>query len=352
MRMLSLLLSLVLVVGLIQFNAPTASATTTYSFIHAYDCQRTPPFPKKNESFTAYDLKTPLGASGNHIGGDLQATYNWTLTSLGPYSGISSPSSYLRSIVASVASAYSTATSSVAADDVGVFQLKKDGSHIAYGVIFAQSSELTVFLGDNWDSLGSTYLLSNSALSGTTTVTISRDLTTGFEPPAPAPSHTHVWTPDTTGLDTKKAVTTIRCTASGCDLSDPLTVSLTASDVTLPGDVFTAKITTENAVTKTTFPLTVSETPGYKYSPDGSGFTEIEASSFTPKQGIYQASILVKDGDTEVENLYVTYTVSDPAVTAATGDNRPIELMLVGLAAFTTMAAVAFILDSRRRARF
>ena len=49
MRMLSLLLSLVLVLGLIQANAVTASATQgdTYSFTHAYDCQRNPAFPNK-----------------------------------------------------------------------------------------------------------------------------------------------------------------------------------------------------------------------------------------------------------------------------------------------------------------
>lgn len=363
MRMLSLLLSLVLALGLIQANAVTASATQgdIYSFTHAYDCQRTPPFPKKGESFKAYSFKTPLNASSSHFGGDVNAEYVWKLTSLGNYGSVASPSSNLTSIVGSVATTYG-----VDKNNVEVFQLTKDGVYVAKGVIFAQSSEVTAFLGDNWNSDGSTYLLSSSTLTDPTTVTISRDVTTGFEPPAPVtPQHTHNWTPATSGNGTKEAATTITC--SGC--GETLTVTLTASNVTLPGNVFSARITTERisapavavyalnaaaAQTPQGLPegLKISETPGYKYSPDGSNFTEIDPKTFTPVPGFYQASILVNcDGWNQPENLYVNYTVSDPAVTAATGDNRPIELMVMGMAFFSVLAIAAFALDSKRRVR-
>ena len=43
------------------------------------------------------------------------------------------------------------------------------------------------------------------------------------------------------------------------------------------------------------------------------------------------------------------YTAVDPAVTAQTGDNRPIELMLVSVLVFSALAAAAFILDSKRK---
>ena len=52
-RALSLLLSLLLAVGLLQAGAVPASADTVYSFTHAYDCQRSPAFPKKGGSLTA-----------------------------------------------------------------------------------------------------------------------------------------------------------------------------------------------------------------------------------------------------------------------------------------------------------
>ena len=190
-RMLSLLLSLVLTVGLIYANAVPASAAqgNTYSFAHAYDCQRAPAYPKKGDTFQASGFLTPLDAAGHHIGGDINANYAWMLTSLGNYGGVASPSTYLTSIVNHIAAMYG-----VEAANVEVFQLTKDGSYIATGVIFARSSELTAFLGDNWNENGSTYLLSSSTLTDPTTVTISQDVTTGF-----APSHTHSWASVTSG---------------------------------------------------------------------------------------------------------------------------------------------------------
>ena len=179
-----------------------------------------------------------------------------------------------------------------------------------------------------------------------------------FDPPAP----THAWitAPVTTGNGTKEAVTTLTCSCSA-----QVRVSLTASDVTLPGNAFSAKIDVEELQepivatyalrAATQLPagheLTVSDTPGYKYSPDGTNFTDIDPASFTPTPGFYQASILVKDAASgnQLENLYVTYTVSDPAVTAETGDSRPIELMVMGMALFSALAIAAFALDSRRR---
>lgn len=184
------------------------------------------------------------------------------------------------------------------------------------------------------------------------------DIDAQFAPLTPA----HVWnsTPVTTGNGTKQAATTLTCSCSA-----QVRVSLTASDVTLPGNAFSAKIDVEELQepivatyalrAATQLPagheLTVSDTPGYKYSPDGTNFTDIDPASFTPAPGFYQASILVKDAASgnQLENLYVTYTVSDPAVTAETGDSRPIELLVMGMAIFSALAIAAFALDSRRR---
>ena len=144
-------------------------------------------------------------------------------------------------------------------------------------------------------------------------------------------------------------------------------VSLTASDVTLPGNVFSAKLTvetTENpavallSTRAASLPLPglpkgleISE-PVYKYSATGSGYDPIDPADFTPKAGYYQASVQIRDvnQNVTVADLAVKYTVSDPAVTAATGDNRPIELMILGMTFFCAMAAGAFVLDGRRKA--
>ena len=45
------------------------------------------------------------------------------------------------------------------------------------------------------------------------------------------------------------------------------------------------------------------------------------------------------------------YTAADPAITAQTGDDRPIELMMASVLAFSALAAAAFVLDGKRKYR-
>lgn len=178
---------------------------------------------------------------------------------------------------------------------------------------------------------------------------------------------THQWTFDSIeGNGTKEASTAIFCAGMAC--GEGVEVSLTASDVTLPGDVFSAEISVEKierpavafalrsarqAPAGLPEGLTISE-PVYKYSATGSGYEPIDPTSFTPKAGYYQAAVQITDGNNNnstVAELAVKYTVSDPAITAATGDNRPVALMLLGMALFSLLAIAAFLLDGRRKAR-
>lgn len=183
--------------------------------------------------------------------------------------------------------------------------------------------------------------------------------------------HTHQWKSDPIdGNGTKEASTTIFCADMAC--GEGVEVSLTASDVTLPGNVFSAQISVEKVERPAvafalrtarqapaglpeglTEGLTISE-PVYKYSATGSGYEPIDPASFTPKAGYYQAAVQITDdynNNSTVAELAVKYTVSDPAVTAATGDNRPIELLAMGMALFSVLAIAAFLLDDRRKAR-
>lgn len=340
-RLLPVLLSLVLLIGLLPLAAVTASAAGN-SFAYAYDCQRSGnPWPAAGSTFTATDITTPLGSS--------TSTGNWTLTEVGYYTPTMGGGTYLGGVVRNIASQYHLDPAQVM-----VYDLKKDGTHIAYGPIFARTSnagELAVFLGDNWNNSGATYLLSDNPLGSSVTVTIGVDVSTN------AP-HAHSWSATTSGIGTKEATATITCIGTNTDPScgETQTITLKASDVTLPGNVFNAQIektsgsTNSRAAQNAVNLLTVSQTPGYQYSPNGSGFTPIQdPNGFAPKQGIYQASIVVMNGNVQVANLAVKYTVSDPKVTAATGDERPIELMAAGLVVFSMMAAAAFVFDSKRK---
>ena len=68
-----------------------------------------------------------------------------------------------------------------------------------------------------------------------------------FEKPSFGPAvHTHQWTFDSIeGNGTKEASTSIFCADMDCDAPMQVDVTLTASDVTLPGDVFSAEISVE-----------------------------------------------------------------------------------------------------------
>lgn len=337
-RLLPLLLSLVLVVGLVQISAVTASAA--YNFSYAYDCQRSPAFPKAGQSFTASSITDPVMIGSSAAAG---AAGNWVLTSKGYYtSGMSAAigaSSYFTSVITNVAASYG-----VQSTQVEVYELTKNGVHVAYGAIYARSSEITTFLGDNWNANGCTYLLSNSSLSGSKTVTIEQDLATS------APQHIHSWQITGDNTDTLTAA----CVGQGtCSAGGSVSVSIAASSVTLPSSPFNASVRNAQQFEAVTglkvHPLDTLQRPGYKYKAVGaSSFTDPDMNS--PKPGTYQAILYVEDANGMQHSAFVQYQAIDPVQTAATGDNRPIEIMIMGLLMCSAMAAAAFVLDSRRRA--
>ena len=156
---------------------------------------------------------------------------------------------------------------------------------------------------------------------------------------------------------------TVICKNSGCPIGE-VGVTIDACSVTLPHSPFNAQLTLEGDA-KEVFSYGDIE---YKYEDPGTGWEEVDPNTFTPKAGRYQAGILIyglpgnggvaaravgnEDGFGQGEAsvyLFVKYNAVDPAVTAQTGDNRPIELMMAGVVVFSALAAAAFIADSKRR---
>ena len=140
-----------------------------------------------------------------------------------------------------------------------------------------------------------------------------------------------------------------------------VSVSLVADSVTLPKSPFNAKLVGEDSF-KAVFTNAVFDDIRYDYEEsEGVWDYGIDPIAANAKAGNYQAFVsvsglpghVVLEGDEENPNgegyLYVKYTAVDPAVTAQTGDNRPIELMLVSVVVFSALAAAAFIADSKRR---
>ena len=334
-RLFAMLLSISLLVCLVCVSPVKASAEGALTFLYAQDCWRDPDFPKTGESVKLYKISTPYDSDGST---KCESSANWVLTPKGLYTGALSDSSYyFTTIISKIADKYGISPS-----QVQVYELTRDGKHIAYGGIAARSSDLTIFIGDNYDhSGGCGYLLTNEQFTDSIETVIQQDAATIS---GSTPAHTHSWNVVTTGNGTQEAKTEVNCT--GCDVR--FAVALKTADITLPGDYAApVKCSWDDLPAG----ITVSQEPGFKYSATGSDYEAVPSGETAAKQGHYQASILVMNGNAVLENLYVNYTAIDPKATAATGDNRPMELIIASLGALSAMACAAFLVDSKRKAR-
>ena len=160
---------------------------------------------------------------------------------------------------------------------------------------------------------------------------------------------------------------TAKCRNSGCPIQT-VDVTLAADSVTLPESPFNARLEGLKQFQQEV-PDAVIGNFVYKYKgPGDSEYSVVAPSAVNAKAGEYQVGVRIENLPGPVESdgpvamafgdnqdgtwyadLYVKYTAADPAITAQTGDNRPIEIMLVSALAFSALAAAAFILDSKRK---
>lgn len=156
----------------------------------------------------------------------------------------------------------------------------------------------------------------------------------------------------------KAAGNTLRgtCAGANCDIRE-VVLTLKADPVTLPNSPFNAWLEGWEDF-QLAVPSATYDPNSFDYKLNGEPVTD----QSNPKAGNYQAGIRINGLPGTVENadaaaranmnsvyLYTQYTAADPAITAQTGDDRPIEIMLVSALAFSALAAAAFILDSKRK---
>ena len=159
----------------------------------------------------------------------------------------------------------------------------------------------------------------------------------------------------------KAAGNTLTGTCGSC--KKEVSVTLKAESVTLPNSPFNAQLVGEGSF-KAVFANAVFDEIRYDYEEsEGVWDYDIAPISANAKAGNYQAFVtfsglpghVVLEGGEENQYgegyLYVKYTAVDPAVTAQTGDNRPIEIMVASVVVFSALAAAAFVFDNKRRSR-
>ena len=150
---------------------------------------------------------------------------------------------------------------------------------------------------------------------------------------------------------------TLTAECQNTDCGKEVSVSLKADSVTLPNSPFNAWLEGWDAFQA----ATGAEKTDIVYKCNGE-----PADKNNPKAGQYQAWVMIKnlpgpvwngpvaladnqDSSGNTAELFVHYTAVDPAVTAQTGDNRPIEIMMGSVLVFSALAAAAFILDNKRK---
>ena len=148
-----------------------------YSFPYCYNCSRSPAFPVKNEDCEIYKISSPL------IGFEEWGTTakgKWTLEYISAYKdfdvNLSNKPGLVKDIANKLKSSYELST----ADDISIYELKDNGKHIAYGIIYTASTEDSevLFIGDTWSggAGGAGYALSNNEITDSKILKTAKDL--------------------------------------------------------------------------------------------------------------------------------------------------------------------------------
>ena len=303
-------------------NSPTSPEDTVFEY--AYDVQRSPAFPTKNQQITLSGLSYPILDTGSY------GTTNygsWMLTKAGTYSymkSIGKNTSELDGIITSIVSNYSN---SLNREAVVIHELKDDAAHIAYGVgvAYDAANGYAVFLGDTLSG-GAGYLLSTEARSGSVTATagtISTDFVQNLSISL-SQTGTYIFEEATEGYgeQTPKEITV---TNTGNDATGDLNVTLSGANAT----GFTLSKTTINSITDTDSTNTFTVKPN----------TGLDA-------GTYTATVTVTGMNIVSRSFDVTFTVSSTATYTvkfnANGGSGTMADMTVNVGAHTALTENAF----------
>lgn len=172
------------------------------SFNYAYDVQRSPSYPKKNQSFTVSGHNKPLDAAGGRCDSN---DGPWALTNVGKYVGFKNSQacpSNLPNIASGIAAQYN-----VSADSLSIYQLTRNGAHITYGILVMHNpaEQTAFFIGSNWHGSGAGYLFSDYTQSGSKTYNVTMDVTDDATP--------------TNGIKVSFDPNSGKCDSAGSDIS-------------------------------------------------------------------------------------------------------------------------------------
>lgn len=322
-RVLCSLLVLCMICSLLSTSVHSLNvepALEEITFGYAYDAQRSPSYPEGANTQIEFDsFSKPL----IHVNGTRKDVHtgSWTLHRAGTYAylkSINKDSSELFDVMESIADEYH-----VNIDEILTYELKDNGSHIAYGVVIAYNAEAgyAAFIGDtHWTGAG--YLLSKNEITVSSIAITADKIATDFVPSL------------SIALD-KTGTQAFESKNAGYQQSDLEALTVTVSN-------------TGNAATGA-LNVALSGTNADSFTLDGvdavfqAGIAKDSNDTFTvtPKTGlstgIYTATVTVSGVDVASQSFDVTFTVNTPTYTVTvdggTGDGVYAEGAVVTITA-------------------
>lgn len=327
------------------------------TFGYAYDAWREPAFPSETgDTITLNNFGYPLDSNGNR-GTRNEGT--WTLVKTGTYSFIKNNNlntGNLDSIVQKVFDKYKSSNPSLKQDAIVIHELKDGQTHIAYGIVIAYNATegYAVFIGNNWNSEGSGYLLSTNVVTAASLNITARTIATDFvQNISISLEHEGETFPFTSQTPEEVTITNTGNVATGeltvslsgegaagftlkknSDISNTINISSIAKDsydtftvapkADLPAGTYTATVTVSgpNIVSKAfivSFNVNAPSNPGGSYTPTIQKPTIIADEGSETTLSIYGDKLTIKVADDYELADVIVNGVSKGKVTELTG---------------------------------
>lgn len=190
-NMNKIMMILVAMLAITTAMIPAWGQTFSTTFSRCYDCWRSPEYPSRGSgtSFTVhlYNFSTDSPNWGQGVSNSSPG--DWTVAYDGVYSSNTAKYNQLASNIN--ISSFKSSSGLAASDPLPVYDLKKNGVHIAYGFLSAYANEnnnhIALFIAEGWPGGYGCFLTESTTTPGDAYYTFTKDLKDLSANPNPEP---------------------------------------------------------------------------------------------------------------------------------------------------------------------
>ena len=190
-NMNKIMMILVAILAITTAMTPAWGQTFSTTFSRCYDCWRSPEYPSRGSgtSFTVHLYNFSSDSPNWGQGVSNSSPGDWTVEYDGVYSSNTAKYSQLASNINS--SSFKSSSGLAANDPLPVYDLKKNGVHIAYGFLSAYANEnnnhIALFIAEGWSGGYGCFLTESTTTPQDAYYTFTKDLKDLSANPVPEP---------------------------------------------------------------------------------------------------------------------------------------------------------------------